>query len=323
MRGMTMKLEDVKHIAIIGTGMIGASLAVLFTGNSYKTTMLAINDAEAESGLARYQTYYKDLIEQKLVSPKQAEACAKLLNITQSYQDIADADFIFECVFERIDVKHSVYKEIEAHCHNYRAIASSTSAISADDLAAGLQNKDKLMVAHPWNPPHLVPCVEVVKNQQTSDEALQFTVNLLRSVGREPVVMKKGAEGFIGNRLQHALFREAVHMVEMGIATPEDIDKTIMSSFGPRYASIGLFEHFDYAGLDLIVNIEDYLFPTLCNATKTQDIIREHVEKGELGFKTMKGMYDWSKKDLDEFRLRAGKPYLPYFNWSLPEVEDD
>lgn len=318
-----MKLEDVKHIAIIGTGMIGASLAVLFTGNSYKTTMLAINDAEAESGLARYQTYYKDLIEQKLVSPKQAEACAKLLNITQNYQDIADADFIFECVFERIDVKHSVYKEIEAHCHNYRAIASSTSAISADDLAAGLQNKDKLMVAHPWNPPHLVPCVEVVKNQQTSDEALQFTVNLLRSVGREPVVMKKGAEGFIGNRLQHALFREAVHMVEMGIATPEDIDKTIMSSFGPRYASIGLFEHFDYAGLDLIVNIEDYLFPTLCNATKTQDIIREHVEKGELGFKTMKGMYDWSKKDLDEFRLRAGKPYLPYFNWSLPEVEDD
>lgn len=318
-----MKLQDVNHVAIIGTGMIGASLAVLFTGNSYKTTMLAINDAEAESGLARYNTYYKDLINQKLITPKQAEACAKLLRITQSYLDIADADFIFECVFERIDVKHSVYKETEKYCHNYKAIASSTSAISADDLATGLTAKEKLMVAHPWNPPHLVPCVEVVKSQHTSEEAVQFTVNLLRSVGREPVVMKKSAEGFIGNRLQHALYREAVHMVEAGIATPEDIDKTIMTSFGPRYASIGLFEHFDYAGLDLIVDIEDYLFPTLCNATKTQDIIREHVEKGELGFKTGLGMYDWSKKDLDEFRLRAGKPYLPFFNWSLPEEEQE
>ena len=124
--------------------------------------MLAINDAEAESGLARYNTYYKDLIK-KLITPKQAEACAKLLRITQSYLDIADADFIFECVFERIDVKHSVYKEIEKYCHNYKAIASSTSAISADDLATGLTAKEKLMVAHPWNPPHLVPCVEVVK----------------------------------------------------------------------------------------------------------------------------------------------------------------
>ncbi|WP_227762109.1 3-hydroxyacyl-CoA dehydrogenase family protein [Zhaonella formicivorans] len=317
-----MKLDSVNHIAIIGTGMIGASLAVLFTGNGYKTTMLAINEAEAASGQARYDTYYQDLINQKLVTPKQAQACAKLLHFTQDYMDIKDADFIFECVFERIDVKHSVYREIEKHCKQYQAIASSTSAISAEDLAAGLDDKEKLMVAHPYNPPHLVPCVEVVKSQYTSEAAVQFAVDVLRSVGREPVVLKKGAPGFIGNRLQHALYREAVYMVEQGIATPEDIDKTIMSSFGPRYASIGLFEHFDYAGLDLIANIEDYLFPTLCNATQTQDIIREHIAAGKLGFKTGKGMYDWSKKDLDEFRKRAGKPYLPYFNWSLPEERE-
>lgn len=317
-----MKLKHVKHIAIIGTGMIGASLAVLCTGNSYKTTMLALNDTEADAGQASYNTYYNDLISQKLVSAKQAQACAKLLNITKNYKDIEDADLIFECVFERIDVKHSVYQEIEQHCTNFQAIASSTSAISAEDLAAGLVQKDKLMVAHPWNPPHLVPCVEVVKSQYTSEGAVQFVVEILRSLGREPIVMKKGAEGFIGNRLQHALYREAVNMVELGIATPEDIDKTIMSSFGPRYASIGLFEHFDYAGLDLIIHIEDYLFPTLSNATRAQDTVRERVTSGDLGFKTGKGMYDWSTKDLDEFRLRAGKPYLPYFNWSLPGKEE-
>ncbi|WP_213951001.1 3-hydroxyacyl-CoA dehydrogenase family protein [Tepidanaerobacter syntrophicus] len=317
-----MKLNSVNHVAIIGTGMIGSSLAVLFTGNSYKTTMLAINDKEALSGKSRYDTYYEDLIDNQLVTPAEAKACGKLLHITQDYKDISDADFIFECVFEQIDVKHSVYKQIEKNCYQCKAIASSTSAISAEDLVKGLVNKDKLIVAHPWNPPHLVPCVEVVRSQYTSESALQFAVDILRSVGREPIVMQKSAPGFIGNRLQHAMYREAVHMVEEGIATPDDIDKTIMSSFGPRYASIGLFEHFDYAGLDMVANIEDYLFPTLCNATQTQQLVKKHIAAGELGAKTGKGVYDWSQKDLNKFRLSSEKPYFAYFNWDLPSDEE-
>ena len=314
-----MKLENVKHIAIIGTGMIGASMAVLFTGNGYKTTIYATGDGGAARGQARYDTYYKDLIEKKLVTPAQAAACAKLLNFTQKYEDLADADFVFECIVENINIKHSVYQEIEKHCKQFKAIASSTSAFSTDDLAEGLVQKDKLSVAHPWNPPHLVPCVEVVKGKHTSDASVQFIVDILESVGRQVAIMKKNAPGFIGNRLQHALYREAVHMVEQGIATPEDIDKTLRSSFIPRYTSIGLFEHFDYAGLDMIVSIEDYLFPTLSDADKTQDYIRSRFEAGDLGFKTGKGVYDWSKKDIAEFRQRASEPYLRFFNWSLPE----
>ncbi|KZL89199.1 3-hydroxyacyl-CoA dehydrogenase family protein [Clostridium magnum] len=314
-----MKLDNVNHIAIIGTGMIGASMAVLFTGNGYKTTMYAINDAEIAKGKASYDTYYKDLIEKKLVTPGQAVKCAELLNFTQKYEDLADADFIFECVVERLNVKHAVYKEIEKHCKNFKAIASSTSAISVDNLAEGLIQKDKLSVAHPWNPPHLVPCVEVVKGKQTSDESIKFTKEVLESVGRQVSLMMKDAPGFIGNRLQHALYREAVYMVEQGIATPEDIDKTLKYSFIPRYTSIGLFEHFDYAGLDMIVSIDDYLFPTLSNADKTPDYIRNLHDSGNLGFKTGKGVYDWSKKDIEEFRHCASEPYIRFFNWSLPE----
>lgn len=313
-----MKLENINHIAIIGTGMIGASMAVLFTGNGYKTTMYAINDTEAAKGQTSYTAYYEDLVEKKLVTPAQAAICAKLLNITRKFEDIADADFIFECVVEQINIKHSVYREIEQHCKQFKALASSTSAISADDLAEGLVQKDKLAVAHPWNPPHLVPCVEVVKGKYTGDEAVQVLVAVLESVGREVVVMKKNAPGFIGNRLQHALYREAVHMVEQGIATPEDIDKTLRSSFIPRYTAIGLFEHFDYAGLDMIVSIDDYLFPTLSRAEKAQDYIRTRHDAGNLGFKTGTGVYDWSTKDIGEFRRRASEPYLRFFNWSLP-----
>lgn len=314
-----MKLESINHIAIIGTGMIGASMAVLFTGNGYRTTMYAINDGEADKGKKSYDAYYKDLIEKKLVTAEQVLRCEKLLTITKDFSELSDADFIVECVVERIEIKHSVYKEIEKYCKKFKSIASTTSAISADDLADGLVQKDKLSVAHPWNPPHLVPCVEVVRSKHTSDESVRIIVDVLESVGREVVVMKKNAPGFIGNRLQHALYREAVHMVEQGIATPEDIDRTLRSSFIPRYTSIGLFEHFDYAGLDMIVSIDDYLFPTLSKADKTQDYIRSRFEAGNLGFKTGIGVYDWRERDIPEFRRRASEPYLRFFNWSLPE----
>jgi 3-hydroxybutyryl-CoA dehydrogenase len=317
-----MKPQNIKHIGILGTGMIGASMAVLFTGNGYRTTMYAINDAEAESGRSRYRTYYRDLISGGLVTEGQAAACEDLLFITQSYEDLEDVDFIFECVVERLQIKHAVYAEIEKHCKRFRAIASSTSAISADDLSMGLKQREKLAVAHPWNPPHLVPCVEVVKSAYTGDEAIKTIVDVLESCGRAPVVMKKGAPGFIGNRLQHALYREAAYMVEQGIASPEDIDKTLQTSFIPRYTSIGLFEHFDYAGLDMIASIHEYLYPTLCDDKGVQDLIRVPLEQGNLGYKTGKGVLDWSKVDIDAFRKRASQPYLKFFNWELPKEKD-
>ncbi len=311
-----MKLKNDNHIAIIGEGMIGMGLAVLFTGNGYKTTVFAI---DPKAGKQRYDNYYKDLIDLNLVTEKQAKACEKYLYFTGNYEDISGADFIIECVVERLEVKYEVYKNIEKNCTKYKAIASTTSAISADDLANGVEQKDKILVAHPWNPPHLVPCVEVVKSKYTSVEAVTATKEILESVGREVAVMNRPAPGFIGNRLQHALYREAVYMVEQGIASPEDIDKTLRSSFIPRYTSIGLFEHFDYAGLDMIVSIDDYLFPDLCNATKAQDYIRSRYEAGNLGYKTGKGVYDWNNVDMEKFRKRASAPYLQFFNWSLPE----
>ncbi len=314
------KLPDCS-IAIVGTGMIGASMSALFTGNSFHVTMLAIDDTQAALGKKTYDNCFLDLKEKGLVNEGQVASCAKLLTITQDYNDIADADFIFECVFERIDVKHSVYAQIESHCRKYRALASSTSAISPEDLAKGIKAKDKFLVAHPWNPPHLVPLVELVGNSETTEDAMNFAFDVFEAATRKAVIMKKPAPGFLGNRLQHALYREAVYMVEQGYATPEDIDKTLRYSFIPRYTSIGLFQHFDYAGLDMIISIEDYLFPYLCNETKTQEYIRQRYERNDLGAKTGIGVYDWRSTDMDEFRRLAAKPYIDAFNWNLPAAE--
>ncbi len=315
-----MKMENINHIAIIGTGMIGASMAAMFTGNGYPTTMLALNEQEQIRGRDLYDTCFRDLIEKELVTEEQAKRCANLLSFTYDYKEIAHTDFIFECVVERLDIKYCVYEMIEEHCKQFKVLASSTSALSADDLAEGLKtNKDKLVVAHPYNPPHLVPFVEVVKSKYTTEEAAQMAFDVLESTGRKVIIMQRCAPGFVANRLQHALLREAVHIVEEGLATPRDIDKALMYSFAPRYTSVGLFEHQDAAGLDMVKCIEDYLLPTLSNACTTPDYINKLVNENNLGMKTGKGIYDWPKEAQDEFRRKASAPYLKYFNWDIPK----
>lgn len=305
-----------QKVAIIGKGMIGISLAVLFTGNGIPTIVFAKN---SEVGLEKYRTYYRDLIAQGLVTEKQAAACEKLLSFTEDYADLADVEVVMECVCEQLEVKYQVYAQLESHCRNLKAIASTTSAISPVDLAKGVTQREKIMVAHPYNPPHMVPCVELVKNDFTSQDALDAVISLLESCGREVCKMNKPAPGFIANRLQHALYREAVYMVEQGICGPEDIDKCIRSSWGPRYTSIGLFDHFDYAGLDLIANIHRYLYPDLCNATEVQPLLQERLDRGDLGYKTGVGVYDWRERDMDAFRKKTSDPYLQFFNWKLPQ----
>ena len=233
--------------------------------------------------------------------------------------DLADMEVVIECVTEKLEVKYEVYRKIEAACPHLKAIASTTSAISPVDLAKGVSQREKIMVAHPYNPPHMVPCVELVKNDFTSQEALDAVIDLLEFCGREVCKMNKPAPGFIANRLQHALYREAVYMVEQGICGPEDIDKCIRSSWGPRYTSIGLFDHFDYAGLDLIANIETYLYPDLCDTKTVHPSLQARLDRGDLGYKTGVGYYDWRGRDMDAFRKKTSDPYLRFFNWKLPE----
>lgn len=314
-----MKLNDVNRIAIIGTGMIGASLATMFTGNGYPTVMIAIDDTEAAGGRKRYRTNFQDLIAEGLVTQGQMQACENLLTISQSYEDIADADFVYECVFEDKEVKYGIYRKIDEYCVKLRGVSSTSSAMDTNLLCGGFSRyRSKFAVAHPWNPPHLVPCVEIVKGADTSPEALRFICDVLESCGRAPVVMNRSVPGFVANRLQHALYREAAYMVEQGIASPQDIDRALQTSFTPRYTAVGIFEHFDYAGLDMIKSIEETLYHDLCDTKEPHALVLDHYNKGELGYKTGRGVLDWSHVDIDAYRKRAAAPYLKFFNWSLP-----
>ena len=315
-----MKIQTVQKVAIIGTGMIGASLACMFTGNGYVTYMYANSDKGVNGGLERYRTNFHDLISEGLVTEAQMAASEKLLTITRSLEDIADADFIYECVIENKEVKFEIYRKLDQICTKVKGIASASSAMDTDLLCGGFDLlKDRFAVAHPWNPPHLVPCVEIVRGCHTSGEALQFICDVLESCGRAPVVMNRSVPGFVANRLQHALFREAAYMVEQGIASPQDIDRALRTSFVPRYTAVGIFEHFDYAGLDMIKSIEETVYHDLCDTKEPHTLITDCVNNGNLGYKSGQGILNWDGVDIDAYRKRAAAPYLKFFNWTLPE----
>ncbi len=315
-----MKLDNVKHIGIIGTGMMATSLAVLTTGHGYKTTLFARSDERAERCKSGFQAFYQDLIKKGLVTPSQAAICSKYLNFAKVYDNLADADVVFECVVELTDVKHAIYNKIEEYCTNVKAICSVSSAIVVDELAKGASKyKDRIIVTHPFNPPHLVPLFEIVKGSVTADGVTDYAKELLKSLDREVIVLKRGVPGFIGNRLQMALWREAQYIVENDIADPQDVDRAAMYSFMPRYTSIGIFEHFDNGGLDLSYKVNKYLFPHLCDAKDNLKILSQKIAEGNLGPKTGVGFYDWREEDMGAFRERVGAPYWRFFNWDLPK----
>lgn len=309
-------MANIEKVGIIGKGMIGISFAALFTGNGVRTVVLAKDE---EIGRHRYKEIYDYLIEKGLVTEEQYKTCEKLLSFTEEYADLADMEVIFECVAEDLKIKQDVYSKIAANCSKIKAIGSTSSAISPNDLVSAGILTDKILVTHPYNPPHLVPLVEVVPADTTSEDAVDAVCELLIKAHRYIAKMNRPAPGFISNRIQHAMIREGLHMVAEGICSIEDVDNAIMYSFAPRYTSIGLFEHVDNAGLDLAKNVEDYLFADLGNETSAGKPVVEAVSRGDYGRKTGKGLYDWSQKDIPDFLDRAAKPYLSFFNWELPE----
>jgi len=315
-----MKLDSVKHIGIIGNGMIGDSMAVLTTGHGYKTTCLARNPDKIPTYKAAYDRYFQQMIDKGLMPPEQLSICEKYLSYTLDIKDLADCEVIYECVFEDIDLKHGIYANIEANCPNVKAICSVSSSYISDVLAEkATKYKDRIVVTHPFNPAHMVPFFELCGGECTAPGVLEFAKEVLESLDRKPVILKKPAPGFIGNRLQFALWREALNLVESGICDPRDVDTCLNYSFCPRYTAIGMYEHFDNGGLNLNIMTCNVVFPTLSNIDAAPPAITDRIARGDLGQKTGVGFYDWRDVDMDAYRERVNEPYWKFINWDMPK----
>lgn len=308
-----------EKIAVYGSGTIGACEATLAIGNSFETVVIGHSEAGLERCRKTIETNWDDLIKEGLAEEKNKEAALKLLTITNDPSALKGCTFIFEAVAEADNVKRTVYETIEKYADETAIIASCTSSISADILAKLTSRPEQLLVAHPFQPAHMLPLVEVVLHPETSAETVSRTRALLDTLKRETVVLKKSIPGFIVNRLAQALFRESIYMIEEGVTTAADVDKAVKFAVGMRYASIGLLEYYDDVGYDLECAIAENVYPDLCNSTKIQDLIKEGFEAGTTGRDTGKGLHDWAGKDLDDYRYRKQAPYFAGVKeWNMP-----
>jgi 3-hydroxybutyryl-CoA dehydrogenase len=203
-------------------------------------------------------------------------------------------DVVIEAVSENLKVKQLVFAELERFTSREAILCTNTSGIRIGRISENLQFRDRVVGTHFWNPPHIVPCVEVIKSEFTSEEAFQTIADLMKKAGKEPVRVLKDIPGFLGNRLQNALFREALSLCQKGVADPEDIDRVVKYGFGSRLPFIGPFETMDLAGHDLGYEVQKYLFPELCSDSKPMNVLKRMVHDDTLGVKTRKGFYEWN-----------------------------
>ena len=209
----------------------------------------------------------------------------------ESYASGDEGDFsTFDAYFAKLDKL----------CAPSTILATNTSAISVTDIAEKSVHKERIIGTHFWNPAYVMPLVEVVKTKYVCDDVVNQTYELLQDAGKMPVIVQKDVPGFLANRMQHALFREALSIIENDIASPEDVDKAIKYGFGMRLGVMAPIEVMDSGGIDLTYNIHEYLFPDIENSTKPSKLLKERLEEGKLGFKTGEGIMKWTPEQIEE-----------------------
>ncbi|MBQ9062656.1 MAG: 3-hydroxyacyl-CoA dehydrogenase family protein [Eubacterium sp.] len=309
-----------ERIAVYGTGTIGSCEATLITGHGIPCVVIGHSEQGLERCRRTIAENWDDLIRQGMAEEKNKRAAMELLTISSDPAELKGCTFVFEAVAEDLAVKKSVYEKILQHADDSVIIASCTSSINLPDLLKTTDRPEQLLIAHPFQPVHMLPLVEVMRHEGNPDQVIARTLSLLKQLHRETVLLRKSVPGMIVNRLAQALFRESIDLIEQGVTTAEDIDLAVKYAVGMRYASIGLLEYFDAVGFELEKAIADIVYPELCDTKDIQRTVLDGIAAGATGQKAGRGLFDWSEKDADDFRMRKQSPYFDGVRkWTMPE----
>jgi len=300
-----MAQDRFRSAAVIGTGMMGPGIGLTLALSGLPVTLVSRTAAGAEQGLSKVRAQAEMLRVNELAAlAETAGALERLRAATDFDGAIGAADLVVESGPENLAWKRDLFARLDQITPAGAVLASNTSGLSITAIAASCARPERILTTHYWNPPHLVPLVEIVRGEKTCDETVEAVRNLLAACGKTPVVVKKDRPGQLGNRLQMALLREAVHIIAEGIADAADIDAVIQNGLGIRMPAYGTLEHMDIAGLDLAVSVLDYVARDLNSEPHAHQYLRSQVERRNLGAKTGKGFYDWSGKSADEVKAR-------------------
>lgn len=294
-----------QNAAVIGTGMMGPGIALTLALGGLRTTILSRSGENAARALEKARAQARLLADHDLVDRARSERVAELLSASTSFDEtVAGADLVIESGPEDMAFKQELFARLDALAGPEALLASNTSGLSITAVAERCSRPGRVLTAHFWNPPHLMPLVEIVMGARTSEASAEALRAVLVECGKTPVIVRKDRPGQLGNRLQMALVREAANIIAEGIASAEDIDTVARNGFGLRMPAYGILEHQDVVGLNLGLAVLDYVARDLYSEPRAPEYFRELVRRGDLGASTGKGFYDWSVKSADEVRAR-------------------
>ncbi len=290
------------RVTVIGGGLMGHGIALTFARAGHDVAVVEPVDEMRHSLADRVRESLT------LLGARADEANATVGRV-ETHRAVPDAvttaDYVFEAAPEKLDLKQAIFAEVEAHAPPDAILASNTSVIQISKIMNGLETRHRALGTHWWNPPHMIPLVEVVKAEWTDPACANAMRSLLAEVGKTPVMVEKDVPGFIGNRLQHALWREAISLVENGICTAKAVDDVVKSSFGRRLAVLGPLENADLVGLELTQDIHKQVLFDLETTDAPSPLLQEMIENGRTGMAAGAGFIDWEEGDLAATKARV------------------
>ncbi|TKH00259.1 3-hydroxyacyl-CoA dehydrogenase family protein [Peribacillus simplex] len=291
----------IKKIAIIGSGVMGSGIAQSFAVSGYFVTINDIKEELLHRAQNRISENLSLLIEEGILTDQEKQVA--LAHITYSVNlegAVRDADFIIEAIPEVIELKLNLYEQMEEIIKPDAIVASNTSTFPISQLMEKASFADRMVITHFFNPGHLVPLVEIVQHDETNPEIVKTTMDLMRKIGKSPILLKKEIAGFIANRLQTALMREAFYLLKEGVANAEDIDTAMTAGPGFRWAFTGPIEIADFGGLDTWQRVFDNVSPVLDQSKEAPDLIRDLVAEGKLGTKSGEGIFTYEESTVSQ-----------------------
>jgi 3-hydroxybutyryl-CoA dehydrogenase len=310
-----MTTEQIQRITVVGAGLMGHGIAQEFALAGYHVRLHDQGDGQLDRAMENIRANLERLSSLGRVETHRIAPAISRITPTPDLDAAAShAELVIEAIFEDLATKHQLLRSLEQLCPAETIFASNTSSFMPSRLAEVLTHPERLVIAHYFNPPYLIPLVEVVPGPKTSQGTVSTMVAILEKIGKRPVVLGKEATGFVANRLQLALLREALSIVAQGIAEPEAVDVVVKYGFGRRLAAAGPFEIFDLAGLDTILAVASQILPAIAGAGPADrsvlELLRQRVERDELGVKSGQGFLEWTPEAAEELRGRLTRALL-------------
>ncbi len=288
-----MEMSAIKQIGVVGAGTMGTGIAHLFAQSGYQVAWYNRSRSRIESGLEQIRASQVTLIRNGTLTEAEAQASLDRIRPVAELRDLASVDLVSESITEDLEAKQELFGRLDGICSKETLMTTDTTGLSISGIADRVSRRERFAGVHFFNPPHIIPAVEIIRGAETSDSTCCLLMKLMRHVGKHPLLVQKEIPGFVAARLQMAIIREALYLVEEGVASAADVDAAMKHGLGLRWALLGPLETADLGGLDVFNTVAGYLNHELCDAKQSQKVLKDLVAAGNLGAKSGSGFYEY------------------------------